>query len=408
MLTRSFVIVLITVTINMMGVGLVWPTLPSLVEELTQSSISQTAVYYGSIAVIFSIMQFIFAPILGALSDRYGRRRVMLIALAALGFDNIFLALAPTVGWMFIGRALGGVFGATMSTANAYAADTTSEKDRAGAFGMIGAAFGVGFILGPLLGGILGDIDLRLPFYVAAALSFANVIFGYFFLEESLPEEKRTTNAVKFSNPFSKIGWLFSNRILLMLGMTVLMATTMQRGLEGVWVLFTQHQYGWGTKETGFSLAVVGISYIFVQGWLVRKVIPILGETTTIVAGFVLSAIMYVFLSFNTIGLFGYLGIIPHVVGWGCAQVAIQTICSKQVESNQQGLLQGALTSIGGLSAILGPAIATASFAYFTSPLAPVNFPGAFFALGAVVLVLAATLTLSAGRTTLRSCDKEQ
>lgn len=403
---RSFLIVLVTVAINMMGVGLVWPTLPALVEDLTGGTVSQTAVYYGGIAVIFSVMQFIFAPILGALSDRYGRRKVMLIALTALGLDNIFLALAPTIGWMFIGRALGGMFGATMSIANAYVADTSNEKDRAGAFGMIGAAFGVGFILGPLLGGILGDIDLRLPFYVAAGLSFTNVIFGYFLLEESLPQEKRSTEAVKLTNPFGKIGWLFSNRVLLILGATVLLATTMQRGLEGVWVLFTQHQYGWGTKETGFSLAVVGISYIFVQGWLVRKVIPVLGETNTIIYGFILSSTMYVFLSFNTVGLFGYLGIIPHVIGWGCAQVAIQTIASKQVESNQQGLLQGALTSIGGLSAILGPAIATASFAYFTSPLAPINFPGAYFALGALVMVIAAILAISVGTSVTKQANQ--
>ncbi len=390
----------------MMGVGLVWPTLPALVKELVGGSISQTAIYYGSIAVIFSIMQFIFAPILGALSDRYGRRKVMLIALAALGFDNILLALAPSIGWMVIGRALGGIFGATMSIANAYVADTTPDKERAAAFGMIGAAFGVGFILGPLLGGLLGGIDLRLPFYVAAGLSFANVIFGYFFLNESLPEEKRDKERKLASNPLKAITWLATSKVLVLLGISLFMIQIMQRGLENIWVLFTQHQYGWGTQEAGFSLAIVGISYVFVQGWLVRIVVPKFGEVKTIVYGISLSAIMYVFLSFNTYGILGYIGIVPHVIGWGCAQPAIQAIASRQASESQQGLLQGALTSIGSLAAIFGPAIANGSFAYFTSPIAPFNFPGIHFLLGSLVLVIAAIIALSAGKADIKSQAK--
>jgi len=382
----------------MMGAGLVWPTLPSLVAELTGGSISQTAAIYGATAVVFSLMQFLFAPLMGALSDRYGRRRVMLIALTALGLDNIFLAFAPTIGWMFFGRALGGVFGATVSIANAYIADTTESKDRAAAFGMIGAAFGVGFIIGPILGGFLGTYDLRLPFYCAAALSFANAIFGYFYLQETLPIEKRDTSSLKRANPFATLKLLASTRVLLLLGVALMLVSAMQRGLEALWVIFSELQYGWNSQETGFSLAIVGASYVFVQGFLVRKVIPRFGEINTIIGGFLLSATMYVMLAFNTNGLLGYFGIIPYIIGWGCAQPALQAIASRQVGDGKQGLLQGALTSVGGLAAVAGPAMSTTSFSYFTSPLAPIYFPGAFFLFGAFILILSAWIGVIAGR----------
>lgn len=382
----------------MMGAGLVWPTLPSLVSELTGGTISQTAAIYGATAVIFSLMQFIFAPLMGALSDRYGRRRVMLVALTGLGFDNILLALAPTIGWMFIGRAVGGILGATISTANAYIADTTEAKDRAAAFGMIGAAFGVGFIIGPILGGFLGSYDLRLPFYCAAALSFGNAIFGYFYLEESLPEDKRDKSSLKRANPFGTLKLLMSTRVLMLLGIALMLVSAMQRGLEALWVIFSELQYGWNSQETGFSLAVVGASYVFVQGYLVRKVIPKFGEINTIIGGFLLSSLMYVMLAFNTNGLLGYLGIIPYIIGWGCAQPALQAIASRQVSDEQQGLLQGSLTSVGGLAAIVGPALSTTSFSYFTSSIAPVYFPGAFFLFGAFVLIISAWIGVFAGR----------
>lgn len=384
--------------INMMAAGIVWPTLPSLVAELTGGTISQTAAIYGATAVIFSLMQFLFAPLMGALSDRYGRRRVMLVALTALGFDNLFLAFAPTIGWMFIGRAVGGVFGATVSIANAYIADTTDSKDRAAAFGMVGAAFGVGFIIGPILGGFLGAYDLRLPFFVAAALSFANAIFGYFYLDETLPVEKRDTSSLKRANPFATLKLLASTRVLLLLGIALMLVSAMQRGLEALWVIFSELQYGWNTQETGFSLAIVGASYVFVQGYLVRKVIPRFGEINTIIGGFLLSSVMYVMLAFNTIGAIGYIGIIPYIIGWGCAEPALKAIASRQVADTKQGLLQGALTSVGGLAAVAGPALSTTAFSYFTSPSAPVYFPGAFFLLGAFILIISAWIGVIAGR----------
>ncbi|MGB7287665.1 MAG: TCR/Tet family MFS transporter [Salaquimonas sp.] len=398
MLNRSSLVVLATVVINMTGVGLFWPILPGLVQELSGGTISETALMYGAISVVFALMQFIFAPMMGALSDRYGRRPVLLVALAGMGMDSLLLAFAPTLAWLFLGRMIGGIFGATFSVANAYMADISSGKDRAAAFGLVGAALGVGFIIGPLMGGVLGEIDLRLPMFCAAGLSFINVIFGYFFLKESLAEEKRTTKPLFNSNFLSAFKWLASKRVVLPLAIALLIANTMQRGLESIWVLFTTQQYDWGTKEAGISLAIVGISFVCVQGFLVKPIVARFGEVSTIAGGFTLSAGMYLLLSFNEIGLIGYLAIIPHVLGWGVAGPALQALASQQVDETEQGYMQGALTSIAGLAAIIGPASATGVFAYFTSATSPYFFPGAFFLLGAIMLCVAAWIGSKAGK----------
>ena len=379
MLTPSTLIVLATVVINMTGVGLFWPILPMLVQELGGGTVSQTAALYGAISVVFALMQFIFAPMMGALSDRFGRRPILLIALAGMGFDSILLALAPSIAWVFAGRALGGIFGATFSVANAYMADISKSEDRAAAFGLVGAAFGLGFILGPLLGGVLGEIDLRLPAFAAAALSFLNVVFGWFFLRESLPEDSRSATPMFKTNFIASFNWLAASPVILPLAIALLIANTMQRGLESIWVLFTGVQYGWGAREAGISLAVVGISFVIVQGFLVRRIVARLGEAATIAAGFSLSALMYLLLSVNESGLVGFIGIVPHVIGWGAAGPALQALASQQVAASQQGYLQGALTSITGLAAIAGPIIATGTFAWFTSESAPFAFPGAYF-----------------------------
>lgn len=392
----SLLIVLITVMINMMGVGLAWPILPALVEELTGGSVSQVAVIYGATAIVFSIMQFVVAPVMGILSDRFGRRPVMLVALMALGFDNILLALAPTITWMFIGRLIGGAFAASMSIANAYVADTTSEKDRAQGFGMIGAAFGIGFILGPVLGGFLGEIDIRLPFWFAAFLSFANAAFGWFFLKESHPPENRTKRSLRDTNPVASIRWIFTQSQLWVIAIIIIMSNTILRGMESVWVLFTRHQYEWGMHEAGLSLAVVGVSYIVVQGFLAGKIIPWLGETRTIVIGLSISAVMFLMLAFNTSGLLGYLGIIPHVLGSALAGTAMHTLASKRVDATRQGYMQGAIAGLNGLAAITGPLLSNASFAWFTSENNPINFPGAYFLLGFAVLLATAIIAKKA------------
>ncbi len=395
---RAIIVVLLTVVINMTGVGLIWPILPTLVQELAGGTVSQTAILFGVIGVVYSLMQFLFAPVLGALSDQYGRRPVMLVALFGMGLGNILLALAPSISWIIVGRALGGIFGATFSVANAYMADVYEEKDRAGAFGLVGAAFGVGFVIGPLAGGVLGEIDIRLPFYCAAALSFANVVFGYFCLSETLAPEKRASKKSARISALASFRWMGASPVILPLAIALFLANTMQRGLESIWVLFTSVQYGWGSREAGFSLAVVGICFIFVQGFLVKRVVSQFGEIRTIAAGFSLSAVVYFLLAINQSGLVGYLGIIPHVIGWGVAGPALQSLASRQVDGTQQGQLQGGLTSITGLAAIVGPAFAAATFAYFTGITAPWHFPGAFFMAGSVFLAIAAYIGSSAGK----------
>ncbi len=395
--SRSILVYLAAVTLNMTGVGLVWPILPRLVESIGGGNVSQVALMYGAIAVAFSLAQFVFSPILGALSDRFGRRPVMLVAMAGLGLDNILLAFAPSLPWLFAGRILGGAFGATMSVTNAAMADVTDPKDRAGAFGMVGAAFGVGFILGPLLGGVLGEIDLRLPFLVAAALSFVNVAAGWFLLEETLPAGKRAAPAAQ-QNALAALRFIASSRVLLLLAATLLLSNTVQRGLESIWVLFTGVRYGWGAWEAGLSLALVGACFVFVQGFLVRKVVARFGERRTVLFGFLLSATMYVLLAINPYGWLTYFGIAMHILGWGCAGPAIQSIASRQVGPEAQGLLQGGITAVMGLAAIFGPAAATATFAWSTQP--AIALPGLYFLVAALAFVAAALVGFRAGRNT--------
>lgn len=396
--SRSILVVLATVMLNMTGVGLVWPILPSLVGEMSGGPVSHVAAVYGAVAVLYSLMQFLFAPMLGALSDRHGRRPVMLLALAGLGIDNLLLALAPSIAWVFVGRLLGGIFGATTSVANACMADVSEGKDRAAAFGMIGAAFGVGFILGPLIGGVLGAIDLRLPFYCAAGLSFANLLFGWLALEETLPPSRRGNAAARRAGPLAAFAWLWRRRALLPLTLSLFLANTIQRGLESIWVLFTAAQYGWGMRQAGLSLALVGVSSVVVQGFMVRHVVARFGERLAVGAGLSLSAAMYCLLAFNTSGALGYAAIVPHVIGWGLAGPALQALASRQADSQSQGRLQGALTGLLGLSAIAGPALAAATFSWSTSSAAPAHFPGAYFLFGAAVLVASALLGARARR----------
>lgn len=394
----TLIFILVTVMINMTGVGLIWPILPSMVERLTGGTVAEVAAIYGSLAVAFSIAQFIVAPLLGALSDRLGRRPVMLVALGALGVDMALIAFAPSIFWVFVARILGGAFAATLSIASASIADMMEPKDRAAGFGLIGAAFGLGFIIGPLAGGVLGGIDPAFPFLAAAALSFANVVFGYFFLKETLPVERRSAKTSRIS-PFAALGWIFSAPGLMPLAAALLIATTVQRGLESIWVLFTAAQLGWDVREAGISLAVVGLCFVVVQGFLVGRVTRAVGERSAMIGGFLISAAVYVLLAFNTSSFIGYVGIIPHVLGWGIATPALQAIASRETSPEQQGLLQGSLSGIQGLSAIIGPTLSSSSFAYFTSSAAPVHFPGAFFLLGTVALLTAAWLGVRFGRT---------
>ena len=386
---KALAFIVATLVIDMLGIGLVWPILPPLVREITGETIESTALIYGTLVSVYAAMQFLLGPLIGVLSDRFGRRPVLLISLAALGVDYVILALAPSLAWLVVGRVLAGILGATISTANAYIADITPKERRTAAFGLVGAAFGVGFTAGPFLGGVLGEIDLRLPFWFAAALSFANVAFGWFVLPESLPPERRKPIALAKANPFSALLYVRRYASLLMFLGAVFLTALAQQGLQGIWVLWSDAQLGYGLREASFSLAWVGLLMVFVQGFLVRVVVRRLGERTTILGGYALSAVAFATLPFVTSTPLLLLNISVHIVGWGCAEPALKSLMSAAVPDNEQGLLQGTISSVATLSMIAGPLLATAVFART----ADVQ-PGAFYWIGAALFVAATALLL--------------
>ncbi len=384
----ALIFIIATVVIDMLGVGLAWPILPKLVGELSGQPIENTALLYGLLMSGFAAVQFVLSPFVGALSDRFGRRPILLISLGGLCLDYIILALAPNLAWLIIGRIVAGVFSATVSTANAYLADITPKEGRAAAFGLLGAAFGVGFTIGPLIGGVLGAIDLQYPFWLAAALAFINMVFGYFLLPESLSAQKRSSITLDKVNPFAAIARISRYSTLLVLLIALFLTGIAQQGLQGIWVLWTEARFGWGVAEAGYSLAWVGICMAFVQGYLVRIVVPLFGERKVVFGGFVISTIAYIGLPFLTQGWMIYPGILFHLIGWGCAGPALTAIMSQNVPDNEQGLLQGTLGSINTIAMIIGPLVATQIFylSAGTSPLFP--NPGVFYWFGALLFIL--------------------
>ncbi len=287
----SFIIAV--VVIDMLGIGLTWPILPQLVKELTGKEVGEAAVVYGLLMSGYALVQFFVSPLMGMLSDRFGRRPILLVSLTGLGLNYILLALAPSLWLIVVGRLFAGALGATISTANAYIADVTPREKRAAAFGLIGAAFGVGFVIGPLLGGVLGEIDLRLPFWVAAGLSLVAVTFGALVLPESLPLEKRQPVAWAKANPFKAFGYVSRYPILTSLMVVYLTAGLAQQGLQGIWVLWTEAQFDFGVAEAGYSLAWVGLCSAFVQGYLVRIIVPKFGEWRVVIVGYAISMVAF-------------------------------------------------------------------------------------------------------------------
>ena len=371
----------------MLGIGLVWPILPALVRELSGRGIDQAALIYGALISVYAVMQFLVGPLIGVLSDRFGRRPVLLISLFALGVDYVILALAPSLAWLVVGRVLAGILGATIATANAYVADITPPESRASAFGLIGAAFGVGFVVGPLVGGVLGEIDLRLPFWFAAALSFANVVFGWFALPESLPPQRRNAVVWRRANPFSALLYIRRYGTVLIFLAAVFLTGVAQQGLQGIWVLWTNAQFGFGIAEAGYSLAWVGICMIFVQGYLVRIVVRRFGEERVVLGGYVISMLAFATLPFIASPVMLYANVALHIVGWGCAEPSLKSAMSRAVPDNEQGLLQGTISSVATLAMIVGPLIATQVFA------ATVEWrPGAFYWVGALLFMAAIAL----------------
>jgi DHA1 family tetracycline resistance protein-like MFS transporter len=381
----ALIVVLSVVYIDMLGIGLAFPVLPRLIEEFEGGDVSRASYIYGLLAAAYSLMQFLLAPLLGALSDRFGRRPVILLALVGMGINYLLLAFAPTLALFALGRMIAGAFGATFTAAGAYLADITPPEKRAQSFGLIGAAFGFGFITGPALGGLLGEVDLRLPFLVAAGLSLADFLFAYFALPESLSSENRKALDWRRANPIGAVRTVGRYGSVLGLIVIFVLAAFANRVAEMTWVLFTGYRFGWGPTETGLSLAMVGVMFVVGQGGLVRVIVPRLGERRAILLGLAVSAVTCVLYGVVPKGWMVFPVMVLAIFGWTIAQPAVQALMSRAVPPNEQGLLQGALASMLNLTSIAGPPIWTGLFGFFVSSAAPIIVPGAAFFAAALV-----------------------
>ncbi|WP_372721733.1 TCR/Tet family MFS transporter [Novipirellula sp.] len=386
--------ILLTLFIDILGIGIVIPVLPELIQELIGAEESGASFYVGVIGAMYALMQFLFAPILGALSDRFGRRPILLVSLFGLGIDFLIQGFAPNIWWLFVGRLLAGVMGASITTANAYIADISTDANRARNFGLVGMMFGLGFTIGPALGGLLGSYNLRWPFFLAAALALVNWLYGYFVLPESLPKERRSEFLLSHGNPFRTLNHLKVYPFVVGLTVVFLCKSLAQRGLENVWVLYTGYQFDWDAAANGKALGLVGITAIVVQGGLVRPFIKRYGERNAVLFGTLISAV-----SFAGYGLANQAWMMPCLIIFGSlgglAGPAIQSLISGTVSDSDQGKVQGALTSLVSLTNVIAPIFFTAGlFNYFTGDSAPVEIPGAPFLAGAVLITISLVVAI--------------
>lgn len=385
--------IFITLLIDVTGFGIIIPVMPRLISELIHGSITDAARYGGWLMFSFAVMQFLFAPVLGNLSDQFGRRPVLLIALLGFGIDYLIIAFAPTIAWLFIGRLLAGITGASFTTATAYIADITPPEKRAQNFGMIGVAFGLGFIIGPAMGGLLGTFGSRIPFFAAASVTFLNFLYGYFILPESLKAENRRKFDWKRANALGSLFHIKKYPLITGLAGSIVCIYIAAHAVQSTWSFFTINQFHWSSAMVGYSLAVVGLLVAIVQGGLIRIIIPRFGQKRSVYIGLVLYTIGFLLFAFAGKSWMMFAFLIPYCLG-GIAGPALQGIISLQVPSNEQGELQGTLTSLISLTSIIGPPMMTMLFSYFASHQAPVYFPGAAFMTGAVLTVLSLVIAL--------------
>ena len=387
----ALVFIFITLLIDVTGLGIIIPVFPKLIEQLIHGNISQAASWGGWLTFSYALMQFVFSPVLGGLSDRFGRRPVLLFSLFGFGLDYILQGFAPTIEWLFIGRILAGITGASFTTATAYIADISTPEKRAQNFGLVGAAFGVGFILGPAVGGFLGQYGPRVPFFVAAGLTMINFLYGLFVVPESLAPENRRPFDWKRANPVGSLMRLGKYPVILGLVASLVLVYIAGFAIQGTWTFYTMEKFKWDEKTVGLSLAAIGLSFAIVQGGLSRVIIPKLGQQRSVYVGLVFSAIGCVLLGSATQSWMMFAFMAVYALG-GIAGPSIQGIISNQVPSNEQGELQGALTSLTSSTSIFGPLIMTNLFSYFTSPAAPTYLPGAPFYLGSLLFLISAVL----------------
>jgi MFS transporter, DHA1 family, tetracycline resistance protein len=396
----AVVFIFVTILLDMLALGLIMPILPKLVESFVDNDTARAARIFGVFGTAWALMQFLFSPLLGSLSDRFGRRPVVLLSNFGLGLDYVLMALAPSLIWLFVGRVISGVTSASVSTAFAYIADITPAERRAAVFGKVGAAFGAGFIIGPALGGLLGDADPRLPFWVAAGLSFANTMYGLLILPESLSHDRRAPFRWNSANPIGAWRLLRSDRILTGLSAVNFFAQLAHAVLPSTFVLYATYRYGWDAKTVGLTLAMVGICAMLVQGAGIGPIIRMFGERRALLLGLVCGAVGFLIFAAAPTGPASWVGI-PLMSLWGVSGAAIQSFMTKRVAPDQQGQLQGANSSVQSISQLLGPSVFTLTFAYFIGVEAPLHLPGAPFFLASVLVLMAlgiAARTLADGR----------
>jgi len=391
--TKPLIFIFITVMIDTIGLGIIIPVLPQLITGLTTNTISIAAQYGGALMVVYALTHFFFAPVLGNLSDAFGRRPVLLMSLFALGVDYLMMGFAPTIFWLFVGRFIAGAAGATFSVANAYIADTSAPEDRAKNFGLIGAAFGIGFVLGPALGGMLVDFGPRAPFFVAAALAFANMTYGYLILPETLAKENRRPFQLKRANPLGSL--IQMNKFPMVVGLifAILFYQVAHDSNPSVWSFYTIEKFAWTPRDIGWSLALVGVCLALVEGVLIRFVVPRLGEKRSVYFGYIAGAIGFAGFALADTGTAMLLWILPWSL-MGIAGPSLRAIIANQVPSNSQGELSGAIASMISLTAILSPILMTQTFGYFAKKGTSVYFPGAPFLLAAFLTVIALVIVL--------------
>ncbi len=379
--------IFITMLIDITGWGIIIPVIPKLIKELINGDISEAAKYGGWLTFAYAITQFLFAPLIGNLSDKFGRRPIILISLFAFALDYLLLAFSPTIVWLFVGRIIAGLTGASITTASAYIADVSTPANRAKNFGMIGAAFGLGFIIGPIIGGLLGQFGSRVPFYAAAILCMLNFLYGYFILPESLSKENRRAFEWKRVNPITAFVNLKKYPSLFGLILAIFLLYVGSHAVHSNWSFFTMYQFNWDEKMVGISLGVVGLLVGIVQGGLIRWINPRLGNEKSIYVGLALYTFGMLLFAFATESWMMFVFLIPYCLG-GIAGPALQATVSSKVPANEQGEIQGTLASLMSASAIIGPPMMTNTFYFFTHKEAPFQFPGAPFILGSFLMLL--------------------
>lgn len=389
---KALAFILITVFLDAVGIGVIIPVIPALLQELVGGNLSNVALYGGWLMFLFAALQFVTAPILGNLSDQFGRRPVLLASLAAYGVDLVIMGAAPSIGWLFIGRALSGVFGATYAVAQAYIADTAPLEQRAKGFGFLGAAYGAGFVIGPAIGGILGNNDPRLPFFVAAALAGVNVLYGFFVLPESLAAANRRKFSLRRAHAVGALRRMLGYPVVGGLLIALILYNIATDANPATWTFVTIEKFDWTPFDVGLSMTFVGVCIAVFQGGAIGPLVKKIGEHRTIILMMALTSVTYCGFAFAWAGWVMYAWMVPHALS-GIVSPAINGVLSQRIAANEQGELQGALSALRSITHSIAPLALTWLFSYFSGPTAPFYFPGAPF-LAAALLTAAALVVL--------------